>query len=842
MSLLVALLCPLPSSAEERLPVAYHGLRFLGIDAGDESRFQSIIRESLEQTKYLRLSFSSTTITNKCKGDVQCHCQVAREHQAARAFFGNIGRVGPIFTFELILVDTQSCAIENSVFISESHDMPSARKRMGELVSRLTVPLETLSETAVKSERDIETAPAIITVFTAKQIRQLGIMNICELFQLVPGFECIPANSGNYILHFASAGTLLFLLDGVPLSNPVDNAAKFSLNHIERVEFVRGPGSMFWGPNAFLGVVNIITKTPIDPSPRITAQARYGTLNSGDFFISAEQSHRWFRYFLSSTFNFDQGPSSFVADSIWAQIEEGPDAGKRIWGNSGYTQNEIDYYYTIIAKLEILRRLQFSVNFVRYKDYSEISFSDALLPPGIHNVQEKWDRLYRLSWEDKLGEGFKYHLLGTRYEHRWWEHLVEYPPSPQGSPNGIQYIQGNQTDPEVSHLLEGRLYHDYQNENWGSQALLGIAYFHQWMPDIYTTATEVTNPSTIPELDLDRHRFINLAGFFHEELRLGKWLFLSGGTRLEYRDPLGTAFTNQAGLIFHTSSWGTKFIYSEGYRPPDANSLYSKKGTKGNINLKPERSRALLFEAQTHWGPLQFKFGGARADLLELLRYQQFPHKDEDGFSGMVENKSSTTIWSAHGELRLEWPDWFSGFANYSWKTIDEEQPLGELGLGIPNAPHTISFGLSARPMNNLQIFATGFFYGARKVEIWNPDYPQSNSLEPVIVKELSPTINFNFGLWLNNIYKSLDVGLKIVNPFGFSYEVAQSYSGNVSGLIETRRISEILVTVRWSSTLDGAGADTANTWSPKPAPSAAPPETPTPDSVPQSPEQQLSP
>ncbi|MCS7209519.1 MAG: TonB-dependent receptor, partial [Fimbriimonadales bacterium] len=56
---------------------------------------------------------------------------------------------------------------------------------------------------------------------------------------------------------------MLFLLDGQPLNDPILGnfpAMSLSTHDVERVEIAFGPGSAMYGPNAFAGVVNIITQ------------------------------------------------------------------------------------------------------------------------------------------------------------------------------------------------------------------------------------------------------------------------------------------------------------------------------------------------------------------------------------------------------------------------------------------------------------------------------------------------------------------------------------------------------------------------------------------------------
>ena len=77
------------------------------------------------------------------------------------------------------------------------------------------------------------------------------------------------------------ADDLLVLMDGRSLYTPAFggvmwNSVTYPLEDLDRIEFIRGPGSTLWGSNAVNGVVNIITK-PADQTQGLLFDARGGT-------------------------------------------------------------------------------------------------------------------------------------------------------------------------------------------------------------------------------------------------------------------------------------------------------------------------------------------------------------------------------------------------------------------------------------------------------------------------------------------------------------------------------------------------------------------------------------
>lgn len=138
----------------------------------------------------------------------------------------------------------------------------------------LSLSLEELLELKVTSstltDESLKTVPASITLFTRTQIQQLGITTLEELMNHVPGYQSYRSDLG--VANYSSRSRrlsnntceVLVLMDGQRLEHDLLcgislTDGDFSLNNIERIEFLRGPGSAIYGQNALFGVVNIIT-------------------------------------------------------------------------------------------------------------------------------------------------------------------------------------------------------------------------------------------------------------------------------------------------------------------------------------------------------------------------------------------------------------------------------------------------------------------------------------------------------------------------------------------------------------------------------------------------------
>ncbi|MBN2145570.1 MAG: TonB-dependent receptor [Candidatus Aureabacteria bacterium] len=129
---------------------------------------------------------------------------------------------------------------------------------------------------ASKVEEKADTVPAIVTVISAEEMQRRGIKTISEALQRVPGF--FPSRQvfhddllgvRGYFYHCNDK--IVLLLDGHNISRfgwlsvqTGDLDEVMSLDKVARIEVIHGPGSIVWGDNALLTVINVVTKNPRD--------------------------------------------------------------------------------------------------------------------------------------------------------------------------------------------------------------------------------------------------------------------------------------------------------------------------------------------------------------------------------------------------------------------------------------------------------------------------------------------------------------------------------------------------------------------------------------------------
>ena len=123
---------------------------------------------------------------------------------------------------------------------------------------------------ASRLSQPVNEAPAAVTVIDQDMIRASGFRDIPDLLRLVPGFTVAYTRDNTWGVSYHGLGDafsrrMQVLIDGRSVYTPAFGEVPWaslpiSIEDIERIEVVRGANSASYGSNAFLGVVNIITK------------------------------------------------------------------------------------------------------------------------------------------------------------------------------------------------------------------------------------------------------------------------------------------------------------------------------------------------------------------------------------------------------------------------------------------------------------------------------------------------------------------------------------------------------------------------------------------------------
>lgn len=210
----------------------------------------------------------------------------------------------------------------------------------------LSLSLEELLQVQVVSSNGIKEAlidaPAAMLVITNKDITQRGYNNMAEVLNDLPGFDVIhtggASNNTAYQRGYRTPHTTrtLFMIDGRVenhlWSQEIIMSRQYPISMISRIEVLYGPASVKYGANAFLGVINVITKKGSDlkkGEKEFSAKADIGSWNSKGLELFSRGRSENFSYEVAARlFSSDEEDLSnrwgFLSNELYSDMD--------IWG------------------------------------------------------------------------------------------------------------------------------------------------------------------------------------------------------------------------------------------------------------------------------------------------------------------------------------------------------------------------------------------------------------------------------------------------------------------------------------------------------------------------------
>ncbi len=138
-----------------------------------------------------------------------------------------------------------------------------------EMLELLAV-LDEETKVATKTKMNNDYVPGMVSVLHGDHLEALGIHTVAEALSLVPGIQMGRITTGEPtakvrgVAYPFNAGNIKVMLNSIALSRESSGINSSVLltpvAQVERIEIIRGPGSIIYGDFAVLGLVNIITR------------------------------------------------------------------------------------------------------------------------------------------------------------------------------------------------------------------------------------------------------------------------------------------------------------------------------------------------------------------------------------------------------------------------------------------------------------------------------------------------------------------------------------------------------------------------------------------------------
>lgn len=164
-----------------------------------------------------------------------------------------------------------------------------------------TVKVKEVVVTATRTEAETEKVPANVTVISQEEIQQSKAKTVHELLRnkegmIVKDLYGSGSKAAVDMRGFDRGVNTAVLIDGVKV-NEIDLSGVdwnlIPIEKVERIEIVRGGGSVLYGDNAMAGVINIITKkgTSLKPIAEVDVRAESygGNAEQASFQVATER-------------------------------------------------------------------------------------------------------------------------------------------------------------------------------------------------------------------------------------------------------------------------------------------------------------------------------------------------------------------------------------------------------------------------------------------------------------------------------------------------------------------------------------------------------------------------
>jgi iron complex outermembrane receptor protein len=217
-----------------------------------------------------------------------------------------------------------------------------------ELDTLFNLSLEELLNLKVSSasgvEESLRDAPAAMVIITSTDIKQRGYTSIDEIITDLPGFDTTVTNGNGGVITYQRGyrtpltQRTLMLVNGI-----VDNhlwyheatlSKNYPLSNIDRIEVLYGPAGAVYGPNAFLGIINVITLDAKNTHPNddfIKVNLQAGSYDSQSVDLTAGGNSNDFTYNFSAKY-YKSDEAGINDLSPWGFVSNDLLSSRDIWG------------------------------------------------------------------------------------------------------------------------------------------------------------------------------------------------------------------------------------------------------------------------------------------------------------------------------------------------------------------------------------------------------------------------------------------------------------------------------------------------------------------------------
>ncbi|MFN4292377.1 MAG: TonB-dependent receptor plug domain-containing protein [Permianibacter sp.] len=641
-----------------------------------------------------------------------------------------------------------------------------------------------------KAERLID-APATVIVLNQDDFRQRGYRELSEMFDDLPGMDISRPYGDTWFqnqwrgIRKSISVPYLLLLDGLPLNHLYFNQAEIisalPMSQIQQVEVVYGPAAVVYGANAFVGVINVITRqSAATDGSHFSGHVRRGSFDqqTADFHYLLQRGE----WQLSAAGRLDRGNLDRDQNHRYEWLQDRYYADRELWGAF---VDDRDYAGGYDSPHQH-RGLDFRL---RWRD-TEFAAQYFELETGFGNVYAADAAQNRAVWaEPDLAVSLRQRHRG---EHWQGNTVLRYRES--GVADDSYFLEGyNITDGlGNSQRVVDFSYWGTENDSLALSHDGEMTLSQQWSlvaggryerKDLQKAYRTNYGPSVDPRtlLTLADYPFPAHASYdtiannhittrewsLYSQLRYTgeQWWgthdqhILTVGVRHDNHSEYASATSFRGGYVVNNKRWTGKLLYGESFNEPAPRELYGGwRGSGSDPDLDPETGKTL---------ELQLGYSGERYSA-SLSRWLLRTRNDIVTFSGGARNEGERRIdgWDLGWRWKLApgsfWQTQLWGY--FSLIDAEESQPDSSGGTEqVPvgdTAEDKLQLGLTWTPNIQHAVTLRGRHIGARDTVSSNP----AKTLPSYTVADLT-------WLWRDISASGISLSLSALNLFDKAYD-----------------------------------------------------------------------
>ncbi len=645
------------------------------------------------------------------------------------------------------------CVIIVLIFLVPSINIISAQADTTDTILMFVGEDQDIMSIASGREEGAWQAPAVAFVIDRDDIIKKHYSTLNEAIDSVPGFHVIETDSGIHSYLRGIPDSFLYLYD----TAPVQFVDKISLHAVKRIEIVRGPGSVLWGPDAFAGIVNAVPLTGKDFSGTETG----AIFSSEDYSLGGYINHGW---------NKDAWDGFFTISTSFTKKQDFKSDITRFWG-AGSTPVPPEQRRGTSSE-EYGQNVQIAANF-SYKDFFKVSarFTDSKTPYSlsslVDNIQWKEVRFektafLKLEGKKQFGIDSALRFTTTISALDAKRKIIDKDLDSDEFETYGEITYEKVLNSGSSHFIAGG---SFRNSRYN-----GVSVWDSYLPGFLVAE----NIFFLPGFDQKDYTTKLFSFFTQYQFSLGD-VDLNIGVRHDDHDSFKDNFSYNAGAVWKPSEqWVCKALLGTAYRTPGPRQLFSSGKTE-------------LEEIQNISIEISRKFGKKADASLSGFISQIDNHVMDDPYAGLSNPNSqrikgvefsfltkplknlsisgSMTLLNNHGPLETYL------YNDYSTILPDGTIEKHFISLAYPydiGPERFFNIDCLWTLKNNIELFAAARYFSGYKLA--DPLVKELQEIESVFLLDAGISIK-------NLFFDKSELQIKVENLLDLNYEIPGMYA-----------------------------------------------------------------